>query len=302
MPRAVLAHEIAWELTAVPNVPTISRDEFELFRALIRKETGISLGDSKRALIVARMANRLRELQLPTYSEYYHHLTKNDPSRDELRRMINCITTNKTSFFREPHHFDFLREQVLPEIQRRVAGGAPRQIRIWSAACSTGEEAYSIAITLREALGYSFSNWDIRILASDIDTDVLSAGHQGMYPQDAAESVPPELRRRMFLRGVGKWDGFLQVRPELRAMVAFRRINFVDSSWPIHARFDVIFCRNVLIYFDRTMQQLLVTRLVERLAPGGYLFSGHSENLVWLTDVVTQVRSTVYRAREGAKR
>jgi chemotaxis protein methyltransferase CheR len=302
MQRALIHDEAAGELLAVPGVPSITRDEFELFRALILKETGISLGDSKRALVVARMAKRLRDLGFNTYSEYYQLLSKNDPLREELPRMINCITTNKTSFFREPHHFDFLRQQLVPELQRRAAAGGQRQIRVWSAACSTGEEPYSIALTLREALGYGFPSWDVRILASDIDTEVLATAQEGMYPLESVASVPQQLQQRMFLRGVGKWDGFVQVRPQVRSMVSFRHINFVDRDWPVHTRFDAIFCRNVLIYFERTGQKTLIDRLAAMLQPQGYLFAGHSENLMWLTDSVVSVRSTVYRAREDTRR
>jgi chemotaxis protein methyltransferase CheR len=280
MQRAVIHEEPAAEFLPTPSVPPITGEEFELFRALILKETGISLGDSKRALVVARMAKRLRDLGFSTYSEYYDLLSNNDPLREELPRMINCITTNKTSFFREPHHFDFLSQQLVPELQHRAAAGGPRQIRVWSAACSTGEEPYTIAITLREALGYAFPGWDVRILASDIDTEVLAAAEAGMYPLESAESVPQPLQQRMFLRGVGKWDGFVQVRPQIRSMVTFRRINFIDSAWPVHTHFDAIFCRNALIYFERRV---------------------HSENLLWLTNSVVSVRSTVYRARGDAR-
>lgn len=303
MQRAAIQDESAGEIVIpASSVPPITREEFELFRALILKETGIFLGDSKRALVVARMAKRLRQLGFRTYSEYYHLLSKDDPFREELPRMINCITTNKTSFFREPHHFEFLSGQLVPELQHRAAAGGPRQIRVWSAACSTGEEPYTIAITLREALGFALPGWDVRILASDIDTDVLAAAEKGMYPLEAAESVPKPLQQRMFLRGVGKWDGFVQVRPQIRSMVTFRRINFVDNPWPVHTHFDAIFCRNALIYFERSVQKTLIDRLAAMLKPGGYLFAGHSENLLWLTNSVASVRNNVYRARGDAGR
>ncbi len=287
------------ELSSIHHVPSITAEEFGLFRTLIHRETGISLRDTKRALIVARMAKRLRELGYETYSEYYHLLSKNDPGRDELRRMINMITTNKTSFFRESHHFDFLREVWVPELQRQAAAGGPRRLRIWSAACSTGQEPYSIAMTVRQALGPCFPAWDCRILASDIDTDVLAEAEEGVYSLDAVESVPLELRSKLFMRGIGNREGLVQVRPEIRSLVTFRRINFVEPGWPIHTSFDAIFCRNAMIYFERATQRDLTERMLRLLKPTGYFFAGHSENLLWLTDRLASVNQTIYRLKNG---
>jgi chemotaxis protein methyltransferase CheR len=285
------------EAPPVLKTPEITREEFNLFRALIVKETGICLADTKRTLVVSRLGKRLRALGFQTYSEYYHLLSKQDAGRVEIHRLINCITTNKTSFFREPYHFDMLRDQVVPEIQQRAARGGERKIRIWSAGCSTGEEPYSIAFTLRQALGAAWPSWDVRILASDIDTDVLATAEIGIYPEESAASVPPELRQHFFMRGAGQSKGLLRIRPELRPAVTFRRINFVDPAWPIRARFDAVFCRNVIIYFDKQMQRNLIERFTSHLKPHGYLFAGHSENLSSLTDLVTPLRNTVYRLK-----
>ena len=295
--RWAASPEPADEAFAVPKIPEITLKEFNLLRALIVKETGICLADTKRLLVVSRLAKRLRALRFQTYSEYYQLLSKQDAGRVELRRLINCITTNKTSFFREPYHFEMLRYEVVPEIEQRAARVGERKIRIWSAGCSTGEEPYSIAFTLRQALGAAWPSWDVRILASDIDTDVLATAEEAVYPEESAASVPPELRQRFFMRGVGQSKGLFRIRPELRALVTFRRINFVDPVWPIRARFDAVFCRNVIIYFDKQMQRNLIERFAAHLKPHGYLFAGHSESLSWLTDLVTPLRNTVYRLK-----
>ncbi len=291
---------LANDLLQVHRIPALDAKEFRLFRELIQRETGISLRESKRALVVTRLSRRLRDLGLESYSQYYEYLSKHDPAGDERRRFINSITTNKTSFFREPHHFKFLREQLVPELHSRARSPADRTLRVWSAACSTGEEPYSIAVTVRDALGAGFPAWDVRILASDIDTDVLAAAGEAVYPLEAAGEVPEALRTRLFLRGIGRWSGCVQIRPEVRSLVTFRRINFIDAAWPVHCRFDAIFCRNAMIYFDRPTQRRLVERLASMLKPAGCLFAGHSENLLWLSDRLVPAGSTVYRLKRGA--
>jgi chemotaxis protein methyltransferase CheR len=221
-----------------------------------------------------------------------------DPRGEESLQMINCITTNKTDFFRENHHFDFLREQVIPAIRERTLRGHPRKLRIWSAGCSSGEEPYSIAITVREALG-SMSGWDVRILASDIDTVMVQTAQQGIYKEDKLVDVPEEMLRRYFLRGRGEWQGHFQAKQELRDMITFRRINLVEHPWPFRAVFDAIFCRNVVIYFARPTQQRLFEQMARVLSPEGYLFVGHSENLYWLSDLLVPLPGTVYRLRRS---
>jgi chemotaxis protein methyltransferase CheR len=208
--------------------------------------------------------------------------------------MINCITTNKTSFFRESHHFDLLRNLLLHPLQLRAAAGQPRRLRIWSAACSTGQEPYSIAIVIRDTIT-SPAAWDIKILASDIDTDVLARAERGIYETEDLDAMPPALRSRHFLRGTKDCAGLVSVKPELRRLVHFRRVNFVDPSWPVRGKFDAIFCRNVLIYFDRPTQYRLLSRLAGFLKPEGFLFVGHSENLHWFRDLLIPVDNSVYR-------
>jgi chemotaxis protein methyltransferase CheR len=285
------------DLAAGP-VP-LSEREFHQFRELILRETGIYLKDSKQALVASRLGKRLRHYNFQSYGEYYQYLTRQPAGSSEHWELANCISTNKTDFFREPHHFNFLREQVVPELQRRCAQGSSRQVRIWSAACSSGEEPYSIAITLLDALPDS-GRWDIKILASDIDTDVLEKGERGVYDLDRLDAVPQALLKAYFLNGTGQFAGQAQVREELKNLIRFRRINFVDAHWAIRAQFDVIFCRNVIIYFDRDTQRRLFERMVRYLKPTGYLIVGHSENLYWLNDLLTPVRNTVYRVKGAA--
>ena len=272
----------------------ISLAELALFRKLIYMETGIALADSKRSLVSSRLGRRLRHFGFESFHQYYDHLIKVDISGDEKRRMINCITTNKTSFFRESHHFDLLRKLLLHPLQLRAATGQSRRLRIWSAACSTGQEPYSIAIVIRDTIT-SLAAWDIKILASDIDTDVLARAERGIYETADLDDMPPALRSRHFLRGTKDCAGLVSVKPELRRLVHFRRVNFVDPAWPVRGKFDAIFCRNVLIYFDRPTQYRLLSRLAGLLKPEGFLFVGHSENLHWFRDILIPVDNSVYR-------
>jgi chemotaxis protein methyltransferase CheR len=275
------------------DIAAITDVDFARFSGLIRDQTGIHLRDHKKQLLVARLAQRLRELGLRTFAAYYEYLA-GDASGNELNTLINRVTTNKTSFFREPHHFEFLRSHVIPQLQRK----GRRQLRIWSAACSSGEEPYSIAITILEMLGNNHG-WDVRILASDIDSEMLEKASAGRYPMESLDEVPAELRRKYFLRGYGAFEGLAQVRPELRRMIGFRRINFIQPDWGISERFDTVFCRNVIIYFERPEQERIVRSLAAHLRPGGYYFSGHSENLQYLHDALTSIEPSIYQAKQG---
>jgi chemotaxis protein methyltransferase CheR len=274
---------------------TITEAEFEIFRALIREQTGIVLSDRKRQLICTRLSGRLRHYGYTSFQQYHDHLMREDPEGAELRCMLNAMTTNKTSFFREEHHFSFLEERVLPSVSRRGERlGTAVPLRLWSAACSTGEEPYSIAMTLRREPMPPYIR-DVRILASDIDTDVLAFAERAIYPEDRVGKIPPALLRRSFLRGRGQNEGTYRVRPELRQLVTFRRINFQDPSWPISAVFDCIFCRNVVIYFDKETQERLMHRLLNYLRPGGFLFLGHSESMLGMKVGLNCLGKTMYQ-------
>lgn len=283
---------------AVIGVYRITDEEFRTFRRLIHEDAGISLSEAKRQLVCSRLTKRLRHFGFQTFRQYYNYLMTQDHDGTERLQMINCLTTNKTEFFREGHHFDFLRKHVFPWVRRRLRLGEPKRLRLWSAGCSSGEEAYSLAITVQEEFG-ELPGWDIKILASDVATNVLHKAEAGLYAEESLTCVPQVLRRKYFLQGQhGQSDGVC-VRPELQEMITFRRINFIADSWPIHTQFDAIFCRNVAIYFDRNTQRRLFNRLAEYLLPGGYLFVGHSESLLGLADQVVPLHGTVYRLRTG---
>lgn len=270
----------------------ISEAEFRRLREFIHAHTGIALSDHKRALVYARLARRLRHHRLDSFADYYALLTENDPDGDELVEMINCITTNKTDFFREPHHFRFLTENVFPEMRGKT--GAPRRMRIWSAGTATGEEAYTIAITVREAFPLT-DTWDVRILATDIDTRVLAHAERGEYSAEQAERIPAPLLQRYFYQGEGMNAGRVQAKPVLKDLVRFRRLNLMDDPWPMRGPFDAIFCRNVIIYFDRPTQRRLIERLTQLLRPGGYLLLGHSESLIEAGGMLRHMSHSVYQ-------
>lgn len=265
---------------------SITPKTFEQFRTLVYHESGISLSDNKQSLLVARLSKRLRDLNLTTFEEYYEAVT-GDPSHDEFTRMLDLISTNKTDFFREPKHFDFLRDRVLPQLKDS------RRIRIWSSACSSGEEPYTIAMTLYDSVPDP-SQWDIKILASDISTRVLAKAALGHYEEDRLVDVPSSITTRHFLRGRGANAGRVKVKPHLAELIRFRRLNLMDEHFPIKTPLDVIFCRNVMIYFDRPTQEKLVGKFYRYLKPGGYLFIGHSESLQWVTHSFTHVAPTIY--------
>lgn len=265
----------------------ITTEEFQRFRKLIYDKSGISLSDQKKSLLASRLSKRLRDLELTTFSEYYAAVME-DPSREEFTQMLDLISTNKTDFFREPKHFDFLRERILPELERG------KRIRVWSSACSTGEEPYTIAMTLYEGV-QNPAQWDFKILASDLSTRVLAKAASGVYDEDRFRDVPPEVIKRHFLRGRGDQTGVFKVKPHLASAITFRRLNLMDDRFPIKNPLDLIFCRNVMIYFDRPTQETLVNKFHRYLKPGGYLFIGHSESLQWVTHPFKSLGPTIYQ-------
>ncbi len=278
----------------------ISDREFNALRTLIYAASGISLSATRRALVCSRLSRRLRELQLQSFSDYHELVVSEGPDSEEYQLMINCITTNMTSFFRENHHFDHLRNKVLPALRERVRAGHPRRLRVWSAGCSTGEEPYSIAMACLNFWGTTAAQWDLRILASDIDTEVLARADAGRYPADQLENIPQDQLQTHFLRGRGDWAGFCQVRPEVRQLVAFRQLNLIEDPWPIRTQFDLIFCRNVLIYFDHPTKNRIISRLADTLTEDGTLFLGHSESAETTTTGLMSLGNTTYRRRAAA--
>ena len=266
---------------------SLKEKEFQRFRTLIYDESGISLGDQKHSLLASRLSKRLRDLGLATFTEYYEMVTE-DTTREEFTRLLDLISTNKTDFFREPKHFEFLRNRILPELE------STKRIRIWSSACSTGEEPYTIAITLYEGV-QSPAQWDFKILASDLSTRVLTKAASGTYDEERVRAVPPDTVKRHFLCGRGESAGLIKVKPHLADMIQFQRLNLMDDCFPIKSPLDLIFCRNVMIYFDRPTQQILINKFHRYLKPGGYLFIGHSESLQWVTHPFKAIAPTIYR-------
>jgi chemotaxis protein methyltransferase CheR len=271
----------------------LTNEQFERFRALVRRHAGIALRDEKKQLVCSRLSKRLRALELSSFDDYYAFVEREDPHGDELQKLLNAITTNKTNFFRESHHFELLRD----ELRKRSAAGALPKLRVWSAGSSTGEEAYSILMTITEALP-SWDALDVRVLASDIDTNVLSVGERGVYDQRCLDDVPPELAERWLIHGTGDKAGLVRVRRELRQRAAFRQINFIADHWPLRATFDAIFCRNALIYFDQPTQVRIVDRLLTHLSPGGLLFLGHAESMAGSRADLVNLGRTSYRYAE----
>ena len=279
------------ESMVITDVPLTDK-EFDALRTLIYDQAGICLRETKMALLKGRLTKRLRHYKYESFAQYYEHLTHKDPQGTELQEMINAITTNKTSFFRESHHFECLREQVLTPARQAAAQGKRSSLRIWSAGCSTGEEAYTIAITIAETLE-RLTTWDVKILATDIDTGVLEKGRRGIYPRDSVSDVPKAMLHKYFLSGKGKSSHLVQVKPALRNLVRFARLNLMEP-WPFRGKFDAIFCRNVIIYFDRDSQRHVLEGFARYLKPNGRFFAGHSENLFWMGDFFHPVGHTVY--------
>jgi chemotaxis protein methyltransferase CheR len=265
--------------------------EFEQFQSFIYQQVGIKLDTPKKTLLVSRLAKRLRELELTSFQEYYNYVSGKG-GEEELTRMLDLISTNKTDFFREPVHFEFLREKVLLEVHRT------KSLRVWSSASSSGEEPYTIAMTLCDALP-DIGRWDIKILASDISTRVLAKAASGMYEEERVSQLPKDLVHRHFLCGRGPQAGKYKIRPDVGKLVSFRRINLMDPTFPIRSPLDVIFCRNVMIYFDRPTQARLMAKFFRYLRPGGYLFIGHSESLQWIDHQFKYLQPTIYQKPSG---
>lgn len=276
-----------------PMTPfTLSQRDFAAMSALAREHSGVELGPGKEQLVAARLCKLARRLGCSSFEEYYARL-RADRTGEELSHLIDALTTNHTSFFREQSHFDYLVHHVFPNWDGR------RRRRIWSAACSTGEEPFTIALIAREFFGTSGNNLPC-ILASDISTRVLETARKGIYPADRLQKMLTPWLKKHLLRGEGKWQDLYRMRPEIMNMVEFRRINLIEPL-PAIGTFDVIFCRNVMIYFCRDTQEQLVNRLSMCLEPGSYLFVGHSETLTSTPQNIEHVQPAIYRKR-GVKR
>ena len=271
--------------------PALSTKEFRLFQSLVQREAGISLSDQKRALLAGRLAPRMRALAIASFGAYFDRVTSDG---SELVRMIDSICTNETQFFREPKQFAFLENEVAPRWRAEAERGLRRrEVRVWSAGCSTGEEPYSIAMSLL----WNLPEWSIDITATDLSTKALDRASAGTWPIERAAQIPVHYRKSFMLRGSGPQEGKMAARPELSALIRFTRMNLHHDSYPVAGRFDAIFCRNVLIYFDAISKRRIIHRLLDRLEPRGLLFLGHSESLN-MFERVRAAGPTVYALRE----
>ncbi len=271
----------------------LSNKDYEFIRKLIYQETRIDLGDSKRELVTARLGKRLRATKCPSFADYCNRL-KNDAQDGELYHLIDAISTNHTFFFREINHFKFLNSNILPEFASGKMGYS-KQLKVWSCACSTGEEPYSLAITLSEFFANLEKERTWRLDCSDISTKVLDFASKGIYEKDKLKQVRLEWQRKYFQKGEKQMDGYFRIHPNLRKMVHFKRLNLFDAHYPWTQKFNLIFCRNVMIYFDRQTQEQLVKRLSEYLEPGGYLMIGHAESLAGINHPYESVKPAIYR-------
>jgi chemotaxis protein methyltransferase CheR len=271
------------------SLSEVGEENYDFIRQLVYEHSRIHLGPDKKALVSSRLAKRLRVLRLPSYNAYCR-LLRSSKGREELGHLVDVISTNHTHFFREIRHFDFLREVAIPQWQSR-GGGA---LRIWSAAASSGEEPFSIAVAVAETLGFE-PNW--RVHATDISRRMLATAQNGIYSVEKLAHVPADWQRRYFQRGLGHWEGAYRVREELRRRVDFQHLNLLQASYPFSIKFELIFCRNVMIYFDRPTQETLIQKLSNQLMPGGYLMVGHSESLNGIPHALVGIQPAVYQKK-----
>lgn len=267
---------------------------FIKFSSFIQNELGIKMPDAKRTMLQARLQKRLRKLGIESFKEYSEFVFSKRGMDEELHNMIDAVTTNKTDFFREPQHFDTLVKTIIPELIQSYGMGIRRKALIWSAGCSSGEEVYTLAMVLSEFKN-KLPDFDFSVLGTDISTKVLKSAALGIYSHEKIEPVPLPLRRKYLLKSRDKDKNLVRIVPALRLNTFFKRLNFMDSNFGIKQPADIIFCRNVLIYFDRETQEKVLNRLCNYLVSGGYLFTGHSETLNGLNVPLVQTTSTVYK-------
>jgi len=263
--------------------------DFAHIRVYVKEHTGINLTEAKKNMVYSRLSRRLRQLNMTSFSDYWARVTA--AGSDEKGDFINAITTNLTAFFRENHHFEFLSDTLLPQLVKD--NQHTRKLRIWSAGCSTGEEPYSIAMTLLEQVPDA-AKWDIKILATDLDTNVLAHAQAGIYDAERVRSLPDSRKKRWFKRGSGTNSGSVRASNELRNLIKFRQLNLM-GQWPMKGPFDFMFCRNVVIYFDKPTQKVLFDRYAGMLVEDGHIFLGHSETLYKVTDRYELLGKTIYK-------
>lgn len=266
--------------------------EFLLFQKLVYDKCGINLHEGKKELVRSRLSKRLREHHFDRFEDYYQYLMAEETG-EELVKMLDAISTNLTSFFREPKHFDFLKEEVLPGFLSPTDRPLAKVLNVWSAGCSSGEEPYTISICLREVME-RHTRFDYKILATDISTRVLAAAANGVYHQNQLRNVSNQVLKKYFQRGKGRWTQHVRLKRDIRDAIDFKRFNLMEP-FPQQDHFHVIFCRNVMIYFDRQVQQAVVNKFYDALVQGGYLFIGHSESLMGSQHAFQYIRPTIYQ-------
>jgi chemotaxis protein methyltransferase CheR len=289
--------ELDFGLESAAREFQFSETDFRSLVALARERTGISLSDSKRNLIYSRLSRRLRALGMTSFRAYREYLASPE-GEGEIEGFINSISTNLTKFFRESHHFDHLRDRVALPFAQATSGKTGQRLRLWSAGCSTGEEPYSIAAVLRRAIPH-IEQQDVRLLATDIDTDVLSKAAHGEYPAASIDDVPENYRGTIQPKNQVKNgrapSGAVVMGDELKSLISFRHLNLMDHPWPMRGLFDAIFCRNVMIYFDGPTKMALIDRFIDHLKPNGWLYIGHSESLLGTHRNLSHAGRTIYR-------
>jgi len=276
---------------SIHQSPALTETDFIKISRLVYDQSGISLSDAKKELVKARLGKRIRTGNFQSFGEYYKHVI-NDQSGEEIILLLDSISTNFTHFFREKNHFEYLNNQFLPQITKRT-GKNQKKLRVWSAGCSSGEEPYTIAITLLESIPSS-QGWDLKILATDISTKVLIDAQSGIYHKERIEVLSPDLIKKYFLRGENQWRNYVKVKPWVKSLVKFQRLNLMES-FSFNESFDCIFCRNVMIYFDKKARETLVNRLYGSLEKEGVLFIGHSESLTGIEHPFQYVKPAIYK-------
>lgn len=274
---------------------SMTDEDFSKLSSFVYGELGIKMPYPKKIMLQCRLQKRVNALKMNSFKEYLDFVFSKEGQEEELIRMIDLVTTNKTDFFREPSHFDYLRDVVLPEY---CSGQNRKTIKIWSAACSSGEEPYTIAIVLKEFLK-DHPEVDFEIFGTDISMRILQKAALAIYQEDRVTGIPLELKRRYFLKSKDPLDKTVRLIPEIRSKVVFNRMNLMDQYYDVDKDFDIIFCRNVLIYFDRTAQQNVINKLSSRLKADGYFFLGHSESITNMRVPLRQIKPTVFRKCEN---
>ena len=270
----------------------MTNNDFSRLSSYIYSELGIKMPVEKKIMLQSRLLKRLSELEIASFSEYIDFVFSREGEKSEIYKMIDIVTTNKTDFFREPAHFSFLTDTFLKNLN--LQGSKKNTLKIWSAGCSSGEEAYTIAITLSEFMK-SVPSLDYSILASDISIRILQKASAAIYHSDRIKDIPIDLKKKYFLKSKDPLDKTVLVTKELRSKVKFQRLNFMDSAYAVDKDFDIIFCRNVLIYFDHETQQNVINKLTEKLKPGGIFFLGHSESITNMNVPLKQIKPTIFQ-------